>query len=261
MNDLNKEKNEMVEEINAGFLIDTPKVFQEMISEGCVICNNPAHWGDMIIDKPFLDEMYKIGEECIMKESTHLILLLFDITNKIISYFFSDEKNKLSREETYVDNNVVNDEHMIIGTKMSSLKGKNIAECSEKSVAAYIIMKNLYDNKKISIKPKLILSRMGLDSNSLIKHAFVTLERKGDEFPKYFLWDVENPTAIIDSNGKESILGGIFALTDEENKNIEEGIQCSPTSIYETCGYQVIDEPRIYGIKAKKDGFGGQSNT
>ena len=32
---------------------------------------------------------------------------------------------------------------MIIGTRISSLKGKNIAQCSEKSIAAFIILKRL----------------------------------------------------------------------------------------------------------------------
>ena len=76
---------------------------------------------------------------------------------KMIKYFGFDPE-ALGSEKIYDEKAITDEDGMVIGTKISDLKGMNVALCSEKSTAAYIILKNLYDNNKISRKPFLNLS-------------------------------------------------------------------------------------------------------
>ena len=141
---------------------------------------------------------------------------------------------------------------MVIGTKISDLKGMNVALCSEKSTAAYIILKNLYDNNKITRKPSLNLSylreELSCDSNP---HAFVTLSKEDVSYPaKHLLYDVENPTVLENDKKERFALVGLYALTDEEKEDIDNGYECVPTSLYEIMGnYKEVNAKRVYGSR------------
>lgn len=233
-----------------------PTIVKGTIEENCVFENTiMGGYGTLIIDKEFIDDMASIAQSLTFSNS--FIDLFSQVCNKVSDYYTSNQKNELQREETYSQNVVVNEDGMIIGTKISSLKGKNISKCSEKTIAAYIIFKYLFDNNKITRLPSLVLSKLGVfDSEKREPHAFMTFEKESDNYPtKYLLFDIENPTEIADDSGKKYLVPGLYSLTDEEQEAIEIGNQCSPISLFELIGnFQEIGAKRIYGsiIKTKK---------
>ena len=234
---------------------DKPTIVTDDIKENCLLENTMVSgYGTAIIDKDFIQDMNKIAEE-IDTKNNNFVSITTDLQNKIYEYFYSKEGNNLSREKIYDEKAITDEDGMVIGTKISDLKGMNVALCSEKSIAAYIILKNLYDNNKISRKPVLNLSylreELSCDKNP---HAFVTLSKEDASYPaKHLLYDVENPT-VLESDKKERFaLVGLYALTDEEKEDIENGYECSPTSLYEIMGnYKEINAKRVYGSKEKK---------
>lgn len=138
------------------------RIVGDAIKEGCLLENTLSGLGTIIIDKDFLNEMDIITNE--LKDEKDLIGLLTKIYNKVIEYFSSNELNEKSREQTYVSNEVVDEDGMIIGTKISSLKGKDISRYSEKSIAAYIILEKLHSKGFISRQPLLTLSQLFVES-------------------------------------------------------------------------------------------------
>jgi hypothetical protein len=148
-------------------------------------------------------------------------------------------------------NYVQDEDGMIIGTKLSSFKGKNVAECSEKSIAAYMILKKLLQGKKF--KPSIMLSdlRTGTEVGP---HAFIVLDNENAEYPsKHILFDVHNPAEIV-MNGEKTLTAGLYGLTDEEYSDLLEGKECSPKLLLEIfdSNYKEISEKRIYGAKSKE---------
>lgn len=230
---------------------DTPTIVDGTIEEGCELENTAAEgFATLIIDKEGMDEIIASIKDDELPNK--LLELLTYINNKVLDYFYSKEVNTRSRVATYSDEAVINDQGMVIGTKLSSLKGKNVALCSEKSIAAYMILEHLYRVGRITRKPSMVLSTMGTEFSPKEPHAFVLMDKDGDAYPtKHMLFDVENPTKIDYGDGSENTLIGLYSLTDEEREAIETGTECTPESLYGVLrpGWQVLSEKRIYGSK------------
>ena len=230
----------------------SPTIFDGDIEEGCNFDNTLIEgYATVILDKDYLDEINTIVDN--YDVSKDLITLLTDISNLVTNYFFSKENNDLNRKETYGKNYVVDENGMIIGTKMSSLKGKNIAECSEKSLTGYIIMNKLFKEGKIKSKPVLVLSTLSTETLEEGPHAFILIDREHNEFPtKHILFDINNPS-LIEDNGKEYRMVGVYALTDEEYDNLKEGTSITPKSLmeYASPDFKEIGEKRTFGSKTK----------
>ena len=224
----------------------SPTIVDNEIEEGCLFENTLVGFGTIIIDKDFIDEMNKIAEK--NKAGNKLVALLTTINNDVKDYFYSDGDNDKSREQTYSDNDVVDEHGFIVGTKLSSLKGKNVALCSEKSIGCYLVLKKLYEMGSITRKPSLVLSSMKTTNSKPGPHAFVLLDKECDDPTKHLLFDPENPTYIDDGNGNQVYYCGIYSLTDDDYKSFTEGGVCSPTSIYEIgTNYHEVSEKRTYG--------------
>ncbi len=226
-----------------------PSIISNKIEEGTFFENSLVGFGTLIIDKEFLTDMDSIANQ--YKDDKELLSLLTKITNEIIQYFSSSKGNQQSREQTYQNYEVVNEEGMIIGTYMSSLKGKNISKCSEKSLAAYIILEKLYTIGSLSRKPSLILSQMSTSTTDEVPHAFVLLDKDNcDDYTKHLLYDVENLTTIEDSSLKQYHFVGLYSLTDSQYDELMNGKSCTPSSIYEKIySCKEVGEKRIYGKK------------
>ena len=143
---------------------------------------------------------------------------------------------------------VVDEDGMIIGTKLSSLKGKNISRCSEKSIAAYTILERLFSMGYITREPVLTLSYLTTNSTEPEPHAFIMLNKESCDYPtKHILFDIENPTLVESDNIEQSFVG-LYTLTDEQYSDFLNGLECVPNSIYELGGsYTEIGEKRTYG--------------
>lgn len=235
---------------------DKPTIVTYDIKENCLLENTMiGGYGTAIIDRDFIEDMNKIAES-IDTNNSNLIAIITDLQNKIYEYFYSKDGSSLSREKIYDEKAIVNEDGMVIGTKISDLKGMNVALCSEKSTSAYIILKNLYDNNKISRKPSLILSYLREEfSNDSNPHAFVTISKEDDLYPtKHLLYDIENPSVLEDDKKESFALVGVYALTDEEKEDIDNGYECTPTSLYEIISnYKEINAKRVYGSKDGKN--------
>jgi len=229
-----------------------PRIVEDKIEAGCMIENTLACIGTIIVDEEFINEMYLIADE--VKDDKSLVSLMSKIYNKIVDYFSSSIKNDKSRQQTYINNVVVDEDGLILGTKLSSLKGKNISQCSEKSIAAYIILEKLYSMGNITRKPSFVLSNMKTELSNPGPHAFVMLNKECDNPTKHLLFDVENPTILEDTNKEKHCFVGLYSLTDEQNDNFINGQECSPISLYEYMDdYKEISEKRVYGnIKREK---------
>ena len=230
----------------------SPLLVTDTIEENCEFENTMIEgFGTIIIDKDFLeDSSLSITDE---EASKGLVYMLTTLRNKIVDYYCSDEENVDSRKQTYASNYLVNEEGLILGTKLSSLKGKNISECSEKSIAAYVVLERLFKAGKITRKPTLILSSLSTESCESEPHAFLLIDKESDDYPtKHILFDPQNPTDIKDiSNDKESRFVGLYSLSDEEYESIVIGKKCTPKSLYEfmSPNYKEFGEKRFYGSK------------
>lgn len=227
----------------------TPTIVEGSIKEGCTFENTfIGGYGTIIVDQEFLDDIFSdINSE---ELSQDFIRLLTTINNKVNNYFYSNNKNQNQREEEYSNSYVLDDEGMILGTKLSSLKGKNVAKCSEKSLAAYIILEKLYNDGSLKRKPSLILSTLKTKATKEEPHAFLLIDKEDNEYPlKHMLYDIENPTELSDLRGNKLIVPGMYSLTDEEYSNIKKGISCTPKSLFENLNseYRDIGAKRIYG--------------
>ena len=223
-----------------------PTIVNNKLENGVLFENTLAGFGTIILDKDFIDEMILIAND--VQKSDSFMSMLFSIHNKVNDYFRSDNINNQSREQTYANNEVIDEDGMIIGTKISSLKGKNIAKCSEKSIATYIILEKLYEIGRITRKPSLVLSQLTTEQSKNEPHAFVMLNKESNDPTKHLIFDVENPTLVEDNLGKEQFFAGIYSLTDDEYNNLLNGYSCTPTSLYEIVGdYKEIGEKRTYG--------------
>ena len=242
------ESNKIVNSIERHF-DGTPTIIDGKVNEGCTFENTfIGGYGTIIVDDDFMKDISKIID---YKEiNNNFINVLSDINNKVNNYFYSNDKNKNQREEEYSNSYVLDDEGMILGTKLSSLKGKNVAKCSEKSLAAYIILEKLYNDGSLKRKPSLILSTLKTKATKEEPHAFLLIDKEDNEYPlKHMLYDIENPTELSDLRGKKLIVPGVYSLTDEEYSNIKKGISCTPKSLFENLDseYRDISTKRIYG--------------
>ena len=130
----------------------------------------------------------------------------------------------------------------------SSLKGKNIAKCSEKSIAAYIVLDKLYAIGKITRKPLLVLSQLTTEKSKEAPHAFVLLNKECNNPTKHVIYDIENPTLVVDEFGEKQYFAGLYSLTDEQYDSLLNGSYCEPTSLYKILGnYREVSDKRIYG--------------
>lgn len=234
---------------------NSPTIIDGSIKEGCLFENSIMEgYGTIIIDKKFIEEMLASIDE--NELPTKFIGLLTYINNKVVDYFYSSDIKNTSRKEAYADSYVLDDEGMIIGTKLSSLKGRNVALCSEKSIAAFIILDNLYKKGKLIRKPSMVLSTLATEQTPDEPHAFILMEREQDDYPtRYLLYDIENPASVEDKNGNKNNFIGIYSLTDEQHNNIISGNQCVPISLFELLqsGWTDVGAKRIYGsVKLNK---------
>lgn len=233
----------------------SPTIIDGSIEDGCLFENSIMEGNvTVIIDKEFIEELLaSINENELPKK---FIELLTYINNKVIDYFYGSNTKDISRKDAYADSYVVDDEGMIIGTKLSSLKGRNVALCSEKSIAAFIILDNLYKKGKLTRKPSMVLSTLATEQTRNEPHAFILIEREQDDYPtRHLLYDIENPTLVEDVNGNKNNFIGLYSLTDEQHKNIISGTECVPTSLFELLqsGWTDVGPKRIYGsVKLNK---------
>ncbi len=232
-----------------------PTIIDGSIEDGCLFENSIMEGcGTIIIDKEFIEELLaSINEN---ELPTNFIELLTYINNKVIDYFYESNMIGTSRIEAYNNFSVIDDEGMIIGTKLSSLKGKNVALCSEKSIAAFIILDNLYKKGKLTRKLSMILSTLSTEQTRDEPHAFILMDREQDNYPtKYLLYDIENPTSVKDENGNRNNFIGLYSLTDEQRNDIINGSECVPTSLFELLqsGWTDVGAKRIYcSVKLNK---------
>jgi len=233
----------------------SPTIIDGSIEDGCLFENSIMEgYGTLIINKEFIEELLAtINENELPKK---FIAFLTYINNKVIDYFYDSNNKAVSRKDAYADSYVVDDEGMIIGTKLSSLKGRNVALCSEKSIAAFIILDNLYKKGKLTRKPSMVLSTLATKQTSDEPHAFILMEREQDDYPtRHLLYDIENPTLVEDANGNKNNFIGLYSLTDEQHNDIVRGIECVPTSLFELLqsGWTDVGTKRIYGsVKLNK---------
>lgn len=227
----------------------TPTLINCSIKEGCTVENSIIEgYGTIIIDKNFIDEILTIINN--NRFSSNLIELLMRLNSIVNDYFYSSNINNKSRIEIYDEFAVVDSEGMVIGTKISSLKGKNVALCSEKSIAVYILLENLYKKGIITRKPTMILSTLRTESATIEPHAFVLIDKDDDEYPtKHLLYDVQNPTLLENESGKRLYSLGLYTLLDEQFDNIVNGFECTPKSLFEVLRQDLHDvgDKRIYG--------------
>ena len=232
---------------------ETPTIINGIIAENCEFENTAlAGWATVILDSEFLNCTDLVPSEEERKKG--LLYFIAVLQNKIMDYFYSGEETMKTRQEVYGSEYVKDEDGMIIGTKMSFLRGKNVAQCSEKSLAAYVVTEKLYREGKISRKPILVLSQLGSEKEKAGPHAFIVFDSQKDEFPtKHILYDPENPTRLKKGDGSKMCYAGLYALTDEEYDDILTGVKCSPKSLYGWAyeGIEMDEEPRIYGSKTK----------
>lgn len=245
--------DKIIDEINLNW-DSKPSVVTDKIAENCIFENSKSGQGTLIIDKSFMDSMTEISNKIDIEQS--IVAILGQICLDVNDYYYAQNNDEAkSRQEVYSNSFVTDVDGMIIGTKISSLKGKNIAKCSEKSIAAYIILKNLYENNILKYKPTMILSHLRTeDEDKSEPHAFLTLSKEDEKYPsKHILFDIQNPSKIKKNNEEEVYFPGMYAMTDEENNDINNGYECSPTSYYECFGkpYKEVGVKRIYGGRTK----------
>ena len=224
-----------------------PTFFDDNIENGAIFENTLNGLGNIVIDKDFIDEMYSIVSQ--IQSNDKLTRTIFDINEKVKKYFYSEEVNTLSRANIYRNNQIYDENGASLGTKLSSFKGKNVALCSEKSIAAFIILKKLYETGKIDEKPILTLSQVTTEKIQSGPHAFVLLDKECDNPTKHLLFDIENPILLLDKNNETEIRAlGLYSLTDEEYDNLKNGLSCTPKSLFEILGnFEEISEKRTYG--------------
>lgn len=226
----------------------TPTIIDGSIQEGCIFRNTfLADYGTIIVDKDFIDEILLIIEG--NEWPSDFIELLLNIYNIVKNYFYSSTSNS-DRVNVYDEYCILDDEGRPIGTKLSSLKGKNVALCSEKSVATYIILDNLYRKGKVDHRPSMILSNLRTRNTPSEPHAFILVDKEQDSYPtRHVLYDVQNPTLIEDELGERMYTLGLYTLSDEQHNNIIKGIECTPRSLAEVMRKDMHDigDERIYG--------------
>ena len=233
----------------------SPTFFNSKLNDGDMFHNTNIGFGDIIIDKDFIDEMESIAND--IKDNNgnknNIIELLTLIYNRLIDYYYSEEKTNLTRVEAYDNNIVIDKSGAIVGTKLSSLKGLNVAKCSEKSLAAYVILNKLFEMGMLTREPSLVLSKISTESLEPGPHAFIMLNKDNDMI-KHIIFDIENPSLFeINSDGKKSKYIGLYSLTDEEYNDLVDGFTCSPKSLFELVyHFKEISEKRTYGNKQKE---------
>ncbi len=102
----------------------------------------------------------------------------------------------------------------------------------------------------------MVLSTLATEQTTDEPHAFILMEREQDNYPtRHLLYDIENPTPVEDGNGNKNNFIGLYSLTDEQFNNILNGIECTPTSLFELLqsGWTDVGTKRIYGsVKLNK---------
>ena len=225
---------------------DNPTIVDEDIELDCLLENDLAGLGTLIIDKDFIDDMETIADN--LSNTKDLLSLTAEINNEVRKYFHSFIK-KSEREEEYLKNSVVDENGVIIGTKASSLRGKGVAKCTEKSIAAYIILRKLYRMGLISRKPSFTMTYLKTKNSQEEAHAFLLLDKENcHDVTKHVLFDLENPTLTLNTDGTKNYFAGLYSLTDWEYNDLINGLNCTPKSLYDYIGnYKAIDEKRTYG--------------
>lgn len=99
----------------------SPTIIDGSIEDGCLFENSIMEgYGTIIIDKEFIEKLLASINENELPQK--FIGLLTYINNKVNDYFYDSNNKDASRKDAYADSYVVDDEGMVIGTKLSSLK-------------------------------------------------------------------------------------------------------------------------------------------
>ncbi len=227
-----------------------PTIFNGSFSDGTIVENSiiGGGFGTLIIDQEFIDDILSIID--VDNLGDNFIINLTYIYNQVYNYFYSSKKNDLTREQFYDQNYICDEGGQIIGTKISSLKGQNVALCSEKSVATYIILSELYKKGLFDRQPTLVLSEMQIEDYQKEPHAFLLLDQENNKYPiKHTLYDAENPSLIENANNEQKVFIGLYSLTDEERENVANGIEFRPASTFNLINpnYHEVGYKRKYG--------------
>lgn len=238
-----------------------PVVIDKTLEEGCRVSNDMMGTGVFIVDEDAIKELLSDFDEENINPSDPRVVLT-SIQRKIQEYFYSDTPSNMTRQEVYCgrEGRVCNEEGMTIGHKLSTFKGKNVAECSEKTVAAYMILETLYRKGAITTKPSILLTKLGTDEIESGKHACILLDEENEKYPqKHMLYDPENISAVVNDEGQEIFVIGLYALRDNEYNDLtKKGIKCAPKPIIELISpFKVKGGKLIYGSvdRDKEVGF------
>ena len=229
----------------------SPVVYDGLIANGCVFEKSLLGiFGTLIIDQEFINEMHKEANKIKDNyEKLGLLDALTEINNDIVSYFYNGNK-KGNKKDAFSSVLTITKEGFTFGTTLSSLKGKNVAECSERSIATYLVLQRLHEDDVINHSPTLVVSYLN-DA----PHAFLLLDKKGkNNAIKHLLWDTNNLLEMQNKETKEKIVTlGMFTLSEEERENIVKGTKCSPTPTFTVLDESWIDlgEQRTYGNALK----------
>ena len=232
-----------------------PTVIDGIIEDNCRLDNSfiPGI-STMIIDEEFLRDFRNYAKETEFPKN--LVKCLSFISDYVFNYFSSDGKPEGTREAFYINNSVTGDDEFdLIGTKLSSLKGSGHGKCSEKSVASYIILDQLYRDGRISFKPSIVLSYISVPGRKPEPHAFLMLDNYDKEYPyTHLLFDISNPAYLEDAEGNKGLYVGLFSLDEEQHEKLISGIKCEPTALYEivTPGVHLAGPVRTYGSLEKE---------
>lgn len=227
---------------------DKPTIYNKNVEVGLKVENDMLGTGTMIVDDLFFEAMKNISTK--LEGIDNLGILANKMYQEIRSYFTSSDKNELDRRKTYSNNLEIGADGIIEGVKLSSLKGKNIAMCSEKSIAAYLILNNLYQNNFIKRKPSFMMSYLQTSTKeSKEPHAFVLLDDfENDNNFKHILFDVENLTLLENDKGEKFYQPGLYIIDDSNYDLFLNGKQIDVKSVYESNNkYREISPKRLYG--------------
>ena len=211
-----------------------PIILDDTVGLKELVINTGDGGRNIIIDQDFLRFITSLAKGYhVSNKPIEELTKVYNVACKFFAPFVDTKRKEVSGE--YV--------------KLSKLQGNGSIKGIERTIVAYVLLRELYKNTKMGVS----LVMMPSELNSEVSN-FILLDNEKAKYPmKHMVLDVNN-TLTFNTGDKKGNAVSLYALTDEECDDLLDGLHCSPATVFEVLDkrYADMENKQSFGPKGER---------